>query len=148
MIEIRNIEKTKFHKEALLKVIKKFSKSEKDIVLSFDNRVTSLGYYIYNQKKRRHDIKICSKNLHFEDDMANVYELIGTILHELKHLQQQEDLGTPAFGSFKFSCNKRIKDPAASDFYSDREIEARVFEESNLKEAVEYYCKNCEDVLV
>ena len=130
-----------------MKLVKKFSKSEKDIVLIFDNRIASAGVYEYNCKKKRHEIRVSSKDLEFDDPQAKVYELISTILHELKHLQQQENLGANTFESEKFAMNKCIKNPEAAAYFSDREIEARIFEEKNVLSAVEFYCKNSTTVL-
>lgn len=147
MIEVRNIEKTNLNKVAFLKLLKKFAKSKKDILVSFDGRLCTFGCYSFNIEKRRHEIKISSKIFQFNDPASNVYELIGTLLHEVKHLQQKEDLGTNIFESKKFGCNKRIKDQEASEYYSPCEIEARAFEEKNIDVAVEFYYKTCDTML-
>lgn len=147
MITIQKIERTNLNEEALVKVIKKFSKPKKDLRLTFDARISDFGSYTYNSKKKRHEIKISSKVFQFGALSSRPYELIGTILHELKHLQQQEDLGTNTFFSEKYTFNKCIKNEAASAYYSIGEIEARLFEEKNLLAAVDFYCKNLENVL-
>lgn len=147
MIVIRNIQRTNLREYSLAKLVKKFSKSEKDISITFDARISDFGSYIYNGEKQRHEIKISSKTFQFNDPSSKTYELIGTILHELKHVQQQEDLGTRSFFSEKFALNKCIKNEAAATYYSLCEVEARLFEEKNVLSAVEYYWKCSSDVV-
>lgn len=141
MIEIKNIEKTRLNKKALLKIIKKYSNSKKDILLVFDGRLGIFGYYKYNSKKHRHEIKISTRTHQFKDRMSRVYEMIGTVLHELKHLQQHESVGSVAFMGDKLSRNERIKSMEGADYFSVRECEARTFEEKNVLPATDFYWK-------
>lgn len=147
MIEIKNIEKTKLNKKALLKVIERYSKSKKNILISFDGRLESFGIYTYSSKKKRHEIKISTKTFQFKDAESRTYETIGTLLHEMKHLQQQEQLGSLFFMSRKFCWNDKIRSFDGSDYFSLRECEARTFEEKNVFLATEYYWKMCKGVV-
>lgn len=142
MIEIKNIEKTKLEIEPLLKTIQKFSNLEKNILIIFDGRLKCHGNYNY-LSSQVHCIKISTTVFQFSDRIGKIYELIGTLLHELKHAIQEESLGTQVFESENFSTNKTIKSSATSDYFSLREVEARIFEESKLLAAVEFYRKNC-----
>ena len=147
MITIQKIERTNLSEAALVKLIKKFSNPKKDLRLTFDARISDHGSYTYNIKKKRHEIKVSSRVFQFRSRSSKPYELIGTIIHELKHVQQQEDLGTNTFFSEKHFLNKCIKNEAAAAYYSTAEIEARIFEEKNLLAAVDFYCKNNNGVL-
>lgn len=144
MIKIRNINKTPLKQKSLIKLIEKFSKIKKDIFLCFDGRIGSYGLYEYNSKKQRHDITISSKKFQFNNKKAKIYELIGTILHEIKHAQQQEKVGSKKFVARGFGYNMDFEisiEPA--DYFSVREIEARTFENEFLLPAVKFYWKNC-----
>lgn len=143
MIEIRNIEKTKLNKEAFISLVEKYSNTEKDILIFFDARISDCGQYVYNSKKKRHEIKISPTKLMFNDAASQTYEFTATLLHELKHLQQQEELGTNTLFSKRLSCNPKIKNQEGSDYFSSREIDARIFEELKLTEATEFYWKKC-----
>ena len=148
MIEIRNIDKTPLNKVGLIKLIRRYAKGKKDILLSFDGRISCFGDYNYNSEKKRHEIRVSTKVSQFKQDpAAKIYDLISTILHELKHLQQQEEVGTKTFYSKHFSYNTDIKLEEASDYFSVREAEARTFEEKNLLDAVNFYWKSCKDVV-
>lgn len=141
MIEIKNIEKTKFNKKALLKTIEKYSNNKKKLLIIFDGRLGIFGYYRYNSKKQRHEIKISTRPHQFKDRTSRTYEMIGTVLHELKHLQQQERVGSVAFMGDKLSRNERIRSAEGADYFSVRECEARTFEEKNVLPAADFYWK-------
>lgn len=146
-IEVKNIEKTKLNKEAFLKVVERFLKNKKSLLIIFDGRLDCFGYYTYNSKKKKHIIKISTKRFQFKDKISRTYEIIGTFLHESKHLQQQEQFGSSFFMSKKFAWNEKIKSFDGSDYFSVRECEARVFEEKNVLAATEYYWKMCKHMV-
>ena len=143
MIEIRNINKTRLNRIALIKVIKKFSHIKRNVLISFDGRLKAYGDYFYSAVDKRHEIRVSLKKYHFKNPQGRVVEMIGTILHELEHAQQQEAFGTLVFMSKKFSANKNIKSQSASDYFSVRECSARLYEEKNILRAAEYYWKTC-----
>lgn len=146
-IEIKNIEKTKLKRYPLLKTIEKFSGLKKDIRLVFTSRLSYYGRYTYISKEKIHKIEISTIIFQYAEKNARIYEMIGSILHELKHAEQQEVLGSMKMMSVKFHKNKKIKGSEASDFFSICENEARIAEEINLMPAVDYYWKCCNDVL-
>ena len=144
MIKIKNINRTPLEEKALIKLIESFCNVKKDIFLRFDGRIGSYGLYVYNAKKQRHDITISNKMFQFKNKKARIYELIGTILHEVKHAQQQEKVGSKTFTSRGFGYNVDFEIAAEpADYFSAREIEARVFENEVLLSAIIFYWKNC-----
>lgn len=144
MVEIKNINKTPLKQKALIKLIRKFSKTKKSIFLRFDGRIGSYGLYEYNSKKQRHDITVSTKKFQFKNKKAKIYELIGTILHEIRHAEQQEKFGSKYLSSKGFGYNLDFEVAfEAADYFSKREIEARTFENEFLLSAVKFYWKNC-----
>lgn len=141
MIEIKNIEKTKLKEYALLKTIEKFSNIKKNIRIIFTNRLTYYGRYTYLCKEKKHQIEISTTVFQYADRNARIYEMIGSILHELKHAEQQEKMGSPKMMSKQYHKNNRIKNSGAADFFSICESEARIAEEINLMPATDYYWK-------
>ena len=146
-IKIKNIKKTKLNERVLLKTIKKFSNLKKDILLIFTDRLTYYGKYTYVSKKKIHQIEISTIVFRYAESTARIYEMIGSILHELKHAEQQEKLGFLKMMSNSFHKNCRIKGSGASEFFSVCESEARIAEEVNLMPAAEYYWKNYDKMI-
>lgn len=147
-IDIRDIKKAKLNKQALIKVIKRFYKLRKNVRLVFKRSLSCCGLYTYLSKQKTHRVEVSTTSYKFSDRNARIYEMIGTILHELKHAEQQERLGIAKMMGSKFHGNHRIKSYWASDFFSICENEARIAEETNLMSAVDYYWKNCDNVVM
>lgn len=74
------------------------------------------------------------------DKNGEKYQALATTLHELKHAIQKEELGLD-FWKRNYSCAIEIKDTSLADFYSQCEIEARSFENSNILLGVSIYNK-------
>lgn len=147
-IEIRNIKKTKLNQSSLVKVIEKYSNLHKKVRLIFTSRLNYCGRYTYISKQKTHQIELSVVAYQFADQVARIYEIIGSLLHELRHAEQQEKLGGAKMMSKQFHGNSRIKASGASDFFSICESEARIAEETNLMSAVDYYWKNCDNVVM
>jgi hypothetical protein len=60
------------------------------------------------------------------------------LLHELKHAQQKEEM-RQNFWKDKNCKNAEIQEESLSTEYSTVEIQARIHENKNILEAVEYY---------
>lgn len=112
-----------------------------------------IGQYYFDTKKRTHTIRISPKKnktvlensvvqnvfkVKTVDSEAEKYQLISTVLHEIKHALQKEERGID-FWNAKYSCASDIKNNSLKDFYSECEIEARTFEHTNMLNAVETY---------
>lgn len=144
-IVFRHLDRVPLDEVATLKVVKKFGKLKKPVVISFDNRIKLCGLWQYKADKHNsyHLIKIspienmCNNETGaLLSDKVQVYELISTILHELRHGQQWEN---------NFSWNGRnhkVKGTFYQEWWSESEIDARTFEHANIAQAIEYYDKN------
>lgn len=146
MIDIRNIQHTSLDFFALKKLLEKYIKSlhlKNNISLVFDKRLTGPtgAYHYYFKRNKSHVIRVWPEDKCSGSD-AEVYVLISYILHELKHAEQVEKHGYRRYARGKgFAFNPKIKDKTWSAYYSQCEIEARVYENKNLQEAVEFYNK-------
>jgi len=144
MIIFKHIERTALEEEALSKLIRKHTSTQKDILVVFDKRMKdTYGSYIWNSEKNLHEIRISPVKFEYKDRTYKIYEMISTIIHECKHLQQREDLGHQTFNSKKFGCNRDIKHKEASELYSQCEVEARIYEAKNVLESVDFYYQHC-----
>jgi len=143
-IKIKNIDRTFLDKDSFLRLIRKYSKLTKDLDLSFDARLTSvLGNYRYDDDKKRHIIKLSLINCKYSNKAelskaGEKYNFISTLLHELKHAQQKEEM-RQNFWKDKNCKNAEIQEESLSTEYSTVEIQARIHENKNILEAVEYY---------
>lgn len=101
----------------------------------------TIGYYVFDVKKRTHIIRVSprlNKAKTNGDVNAEKYQLVSTVLHELRHAQQKEELGVE-FWRKHYNNAADVIQPAFSDFYSECEIDARTFENANVLSAVEFY---------
>lgn len=143
MIHVKYIERTPLNKEAYIKLVKKYAKTQLDIHICFDKRLTvSYGLYDFDSKRQRHRIQISLSQLKFHDVEGTIYSMICATLHELCHANQKEELGR-SFGKKQYNCAEDIKSNNLSEFFSELEIDARTFENKNVLEAVEYYNSCC-----
>lgn len=149
-VTLRYLDRTSLQEEAYLKLIKKYgSKIKKDIVITFDNRLVYFGNYNYDKKNNRHIVKIstkkcCKNSMGFDlEENAAKYHLISTTIHELYHAQKQEEMGQKKFWGDHYGRCVEIDDPDVADYYSQCEVETRVYENKNVLGAVEYYNDCC-----
>ena len=148
-IIVKNLSRTCLQEKPFLRLIKKYSSNLKNSIhFSFDLRLKDLyGNYYFG--KRTHIIKISIPKCCFTekktklDANAQKYQLISTIIHELYHAQQKEELG-PKFYSDWFSCAPGVRDPDVRSSYSRCELAARIFEDKNILKAIQYY-NTCEE---
>lgn len=141
-IRIRHLDRTCLDELAYRKLIERYSlQLQYDILIVFDMRIKNYyGDYEFNSDKKIHNIAISLNRCKYEDEVrvdegGEKYNLISTTIHELYHAKQYEKLGSKLFCK---PC-KDIKNKELASLYSDCEIEARVFENKNLLEAVQYY---------
>jgi len=99
------------------------------------------GQYSYNVQKKIHTIQISTKVNLDADKGVEKYQHIGTLLHELKHAQQQEAIGSNVFWSNKHRKAAEIKNTINSEHFSECELGARAYEAQNTAKAVELYNK-------
>jgi len=145
-LEVRHISRTVLELKAFKELVKKYCKTDKKLLIVFDERIVDCGYYVYDSEKKMHIIRISPDNIYSIFDskiekaekQVDKYCLISTTLHELKHLSQRDELGVSFWNKGNFS-NKEIKDSQMSEQFSKCELEARAFESENVLEAVEYY---------
>jgi len=141
-IEVRYIERTCLKEKPYIQLIKKYIglRTDKDIKIIFDLRLKkNYGTYYYDFDKRKHIISIMPYVRHKTTQTHEMYALIGTTMHELKHLIQREELGYKKFMSSKFNRNEQIVGSDGSSWFSECEIQARIYENSKVISAVEYY---------
>jgi hypothetical protein len=146
-VTIRYIERTCLEEEALKKVVERYTKTDKEVLVIFDMRIKDYGDYVYDEKKRRHVIRI-SPAMHLYESFepksrmltkeGQKVRLLATLLHECRHIQQKEELGR-TFYTIAYCRNTAIHDTRVSEDYSECEIDARVYENKNVLAAVEYY---------
>lgn len=150
-IEVRHIDRVNLEVEPFKKVVKKYVRTDKEILIVFDKRITSFGVHQYDSKTKKHIIRIspdkvarpagychnCSDS--FSDPSAIKYNVISTLVHELGHINQFEELGWQTYLSHKFSCQRDIKNSDWADYYSPAEQDARRYEHKHSLQAVEYY---------
>jgi hypothetical protein len=153
-IDIRYIDRTCLEYKPFYALVKKYSKDLKNnIRIVFDKRIVSMGTYIYDYKNKIHIIKISPEKNRYHtrlnpiyktiklDLAAEKYNLIGTVLHEIKHALQLQSMGS-LYERYNFNYIKEISNQEISEWYSECEIEARIFESRNLHNAIEYYNRN------
>jgi hypothetical protein len=155
IVATRYIERTSLDEAAFVKTIKKYAKLLKlshDISIVFDMRLACYGIHCWDSSKKIHLIRIsptrCKFQLEGESPVrlgpaAEKYKILSTLLHELRHAQQKEELGHNKFYSKNYGSVKEIKNPEASTYFSECERDARIFEDTYIDEAVEYYDSSC-----
>ena len=143
--ELRHLYRTCLQEEAYRKLLKKYSTNfTYDTVIVFDLRIKDYGQYIFDQENRVHLIRVSPAKCGFTeegiklDESAEKYNLIATTIHELFHARQKEELGSK-FWNKSYSCASQITNQDFAAFYSECELEARVYENKNLAQAVQYY---------
>lgn len=143
--QLRHLYRTCLQEEAYIKLLKKYStKLTHDIVVVFDLRIKDYGQYNFDYKNRVHLIRISPIKCGFTEEGtkleegAEKYNLIATTIHELYHAWQKEDLGVK-FWNKSYSCASQITNQDFAAFYSECELDARVYENKNLAQAVQYY---------
>lgn len=137
MVKINNIDRTCLDESAYKKVIWKYSTNlMHDVLIVFDGRLKDQGSWFF--KKKKHIIRICPSFADKSDKVGSYYHLISTTLHELRHAQQYEEQ-KKTFWNKKFSLTEGVKDPTDSRFFSKCEIDARIYENQNIVNAVAYY---------
>lgn len=147
-LQIRYISRTCLNEEVYRKFVKKYSRGiRQKILISFDLKIKNYGQHDYNEKKKTHIIKISPQTCGFSsdlqklDDIAELYNLLASTLHELHHAKQLENLGKEKFLDDSFSSTPEVKNEQISDFYSLCEVETRIYENKMILKAVKYYNK-------
>lgn len=140
-IEVRHCERTCLNAQAYIKLIETYANLKNKIIICFDKRIKAFGQYAFDANKKAHIIRISpkenKKNTNF-DENAQKFQLISTTLHELRHAMQKEDLGV-TFWSKSYNYSKQISNPNFSEFYSQCEVDARIYESTNVLDAVDVY---------
>lgn len=148
MIKIIRIPK-ELDEHAFVRLIQKYARTKNNIDVLFDRRmVSTCGSYDEIQKNNRldkHQIKISPISCEVRGNKkVTLFLYISTLLHELRHLQQREKLGSRKFHSKEFGYNESVFN---SNFYSENyskcEIDARLYENKNIWAAFLYYNKIC-----
>lgn len=146
-VEVRHLQRTCLQDKAFKKLVKRYGKLNHKLIICFDNRVKDCGFYWWDTNKKVHIIRISAKNnmSPYGNQLeagAQKYNLISTLLHELRHAQQKEEQGVN-FWSGKYFYSKDIENLEISNFYSICEIDARAFENKNLLSAIQLYDSSC-----
>jgi len=149
MITVRHIEKTCLESEPFFKLCKKHaSKLEKDLLIVFDLRIGCYGTHWFDSKKQLHIIRISpEKCRHYRDEKgvikkldleAEKYNIISTVVHEIRHAQQKEEMGI-SYWNKKCHYAEEIRNPGYKSYYSEIEADARTYENKYVLSAVEFY---------
>jgi len=149
MISIRHIDRTCLQEEAFIKMIKKYSNLEHDMLIVFDRRITCLGFHFYDYTKQLHTIRISPEENKYDDNneikldiVAEKHNLISTFLHELCHAHQREILKKSYLRSdYRFAS--KIRNSETASYYSRCELEARAYACDNILKAVALYDSYC-----
>ena len=143
-IEVRHIDNTCLKEVGFIKVVKKYGRIKKDVLIVFDKRIKYLGLHGFDAKSKKHIIRL-SPILSKIDERGNIisnsaekYNLLSTILHELRHCQQLEELRSKYWDE-NYGANERIKEKDISVEFSEAESDARMYENKYILEAVKLY---------
>lgn len=116
-------------------------KLDNSVSVIFDNRIKVYAVY-YGCSNKTHLIRVSPNNNTILGDLnASLHVYLGTIIHELKHAIQSEQLGERAYNALNFRSAVTIKNSKYSDFYSVCEVEARLYELKHVLKAVKVYNK-------
>lgn len=130
LASIKNLKRTPLDERPFQIVAEVYSE---DIVcpirIIFDNRIKDYGTHEF--KDREHIIRISPKT------NKEVYSIFSTLLHEIQHARQIEQKGK-RFYNKKADFNSS-KDEGVSEYYSPSEVEARVYENLHVLDAVSLY---------
>lgn len=162
MFEVRYLDRMNMEEDAFLSLVEKYSRNLKlkhKILIVFDLRLKDFGSYWWGAGSRTHIIRIsptrCKhrREENYEDGWIELvrvgpasekFQVISTTIHELYHAHQKEEKGS-SFNNVSFDGVKEITNPELSSWYSECEIEARIYENKNIKAAVEYYDDCCKE---
>ena len=162
MLELRYLDRMNIEEDAYFSFLEKYIRTLKlkhKILIVFDLRLKDFGSYWWNGDIRTHIIRISPKRCqhrreeNYEDGWVELvrvgpasekFQVISTTIHELFHAHQKESKGS-SFDNVSFDGVKEITNPDISSWYSECEIEARIYENKNIKAAVEYYDSYCEE---
>ena len=72
------------------------------------------------------------KNIVLLDTISSKYNVISTLIHELRHGFQKEDLGEK-YEEEDWLLNPEIPNMEIAAWYSECEIDARIFENENVQ---------------
>lgn len=137
-VQVRYTERTCLEPLAFLKLARKFCYGLKyKTIISFDGRIKNYGHYIFDSKRKTHIIRI-SPNRKEKETSIHKHIFISTLIHELRHAHQKEKKGVE-FWTKKYICSPEIKLTDFSTFFSLREIDARIFENKNILQAIKIY---------
>lgn len=144
-IELRHLHRTRLDEIGIKTIIERFTDLEHKVVVSFDKKLALFeGLYVFDYAKR-HYIKLAVNKFCGLESKAQEYNYISSLLHELCHAQQCENL-KEVFHSRAFSRAKGTTDQQTSYWYADRELEARIYADTHLKSAMEVYRNACAKV--
>jgi tRNA A37 threonylcarbamoyladenosine modification protein TsaB len=126
-IVVRHIERVPLKENALKKLIKRYARTKNKILVVFDKRFKNVyGQYFWDSRKKVHNIQIAVKK--FDSVETTIKELIGTIMHEIRHLNQKVHWGR------KFYIAR---------YDSECEADAMNYEQRYSDNAIRFYKKNC-----
>jgi len=149
-VNIKYIERTCLKEKPFIKLIKKYAKTKSNILVVFDKRYKNYGGFSWNPKKKINEIRLGIKANKYSNENTKLscnsekYNFISTILHEIKHMNQREELGKK-FWDKNYYTNKDLKNAHLSVEFSKCELEAKEFEAKNVLQSVKYYDSLIED---
>lgn len=154
-VEVRYIDRTCLERDAYIKTVQKYANDLKyDVSIVFDKRLVNYGTHMFIPRKKIHIIRLSpkknktAKKSHLTVETVRIgcvgekFNLIASTIHELKHAQQSEKLGEK-FWDENWGYVSEIKNPEISEWYSECEIEARIYENKNIRSAVKLYDSYC-----
>jgi len=147
-VEVRYIERVSLYEEPFIRVVQEYTKKLKhNFVVVFDLRLKNFGTHMWDADKKIHIIRLSPVLCKFKKNVrlgpiAEKYRIIGSLLHEIRHAQQYEELGDK-FWNKKYVKVKAITNPDVSDWYSECERDARIYEDLHIKDAIILYDSSC-----
>lgn len=130
-------ERIKLSHCALEKISTSFFSLKHDVVVTFDKRLSDYGRYYF--KDNLHDIRIGLRNVDHLNEACQKHEIINTLLHELYHAYQYEQVGPQRWESKSYTSVKGVQHKRINYQYCQQEVEARSFADSVHLKAVAYY---------
>lgn len=159
-VTIKNIYKVPLEERPLRRLVYRFYKGPRDVLINFDNRITSWGQHWYNKTTKTHEISLSSiycshekeqfmdwdfhrltadTNLEILSNRDTASKLIFTLLHELKHAMQCDDIPSEYNNSAEAFENIYIQNKYLRYWLAPLEAEAEGWALLNFKKALDFY---------
>ncbi len=110
---------------------------QQPVIISFDKKIAEYGYY--DNRKDRHFIRVGVRYTEHLDLVCQKHEVINTLLHELYHAYQWQNVGSKTFYSKEMNAIEKCSNARINYQYCQLELEARSFADTNHRQAIQIY---------